>query len=391
MKKIFLTLLSFITFSAFAENPSTFDSYVKELKKEAAFKGFDKAFLDKTFIDINYYQEAVDKDKFQPEFTRPFKLYYQNLVNDERIKNGKTNLKKYRTLLNEVSAKTGVPAKILVAFWGAETNYGTNKGSFDILSTTATMAYDGRREAFFKSEFFAALKILKQGHIQRKDFKGSWAGAFGNFQFMPTTFDMYKEGKIAKEKVDIVTNLQDSFYSAAAYLKRMGWEKDEKWGRVVDVPFEALMNDITDTYQPLSYYKDLDIKTIDGKSLPVSDIKAKLLLPSGVKGPAFLVYPNFDKILKWNRSNFYALSIGLLADQIEGKPIKLLFPEEKRFTVDEIQHVQHILKRKDYYTCEVDGVMGSCMKKAIKAFQKTNGMLIDGYLSPELYKLLDEL
>ncbi len=240
------------------------------------------------------------------------------MISDARVAQGRRLYKEHRELLARTSEKYGVPAQFIVALWGIETSYGNNTGGFGVVPALATLAYDGRRSKFFRSELMNALKIQDEGHISNKNMKGSWAGAMGQNQFMPSSFHAFAVDGNGDGKRDIWTSLPDVFASTANYLSKSGWDADEKWGRRVKLPagFSKDMASLK-VKRDLSYWKKSGVTLLNGQPIPVVDgMKASIVAPDGLSGPAYLAYDNYRVIMRWNKSTYFATSVGLLADRI---------------------------------------------------------------------------
>lgn len=250
-----------------------------------------------------------------------FAQYRKRVINDARIAQGRRLYRTHHALLEKTAEQYGVPAQYIVALWGIETSYGNNTGGFGVVPALATLAYDGRRASFFRKELMNALKIIDAGHIALDDMKGSWAGAMGQNQFMPSSFHAYAVDGNNDGKRDIWTSLPDVFASTANYLSRSGWVEDERWGRAVRIPASIKDSMIgLDTKYALKSWRNMGVTQPNGQPIPVVEgMKASLIAPDGRDGPTFLVYNNFRVIMKWNRSTYFATSVGLLADQIAYK------------------------------------------------------------------------
>ena len=320
LKKLVLGIftLCFLLTSQHAMADEKFDNWVKDFKKDAAKKGISKELLDEAFIGVKPIPRVIELDRKQPEGKMTFAQYKQRVISQARIDQGRRLYNEHRDLLERTASKYGVPAQYIVALWGIETSYGNNTGGFGVVPSLATLAYDGRRGAFFRSELISALKILDAGHIDLKNMKGSWAGAMGQNQFMPSSFHAFAVDGNGDGKRDIWTSLPDVFASTANYLSRSGWREDEKWGREVKLPskFSASLLG-KDVKKPLSDWNKLGVELPGGGDIPVVEgMKASVIAPDGLGGPAYLVYHNFNVIMKWNRSHYFAVSVGTLADAI---------------------------------------------------------------------------
>ncbi len=364
-----------------------FELWKKQFAQEAVHQNVSLDVIENYVPQMVYLPQVIELDRKQPEFKLSFSNYIKRMVTAERVHKGQRLLKEKNEILSKVQAKYGVPPAYLLAFWGLETNFGQTKGKTDVLSALATLSYDERRSSFFTEQLIAALKILQKEKVNSP--KGSWAGAFGHFQFMPTTFFQYAVDADGDGQRDIVNSFPDALASAANYLSRMGWNKNLIWGREVELPpdFWNTTFDKTETY-PLSFWKEQGILRMDGKEYQPDELNilAHLVLPSGSKGPVFLVYRNFEVIKRWNRSDFYALAIGILADKIAGKETSDIdsFETEDNLYKNDIIHAQEKLKNMGFYQGSIDGQFGSGTKKALLAYQKKYHLPQDGFLSKEV-------
>ncbi len=297
-----------------------FDTWLADLKSEALKKGIGEATFDAALADTQPIQRVIELDRNQPEFTLTFRQYLNRTVPQSRVDTGRRLLNENRVLLEQVSAAYEVQPRFLVAFWGIESDFGRITGGFSVPKALATLAYDGRRAQFFRDELLNALQILEEKHIAPHRMKGSWAGAMGQTQFMPSSFlrfavDFNKDGRR-----DIWTTPGDVFASAANYLSSSGWKGDETWGRAVSLPagFDASLISL-DVVKDLSEWQALGVRRPNGADLPMVDIQASLVRPSEENADVFIVYDNYRTTLKWNRSTYFALAVGHLADRIGGQ------------------------------------------------------------------------
>lgn len=374
--------------SAQSGTDAAFTQWLAGVRTEAVGQGISAATVDRAFAGLTPNARVIELDRRQPEFTSTFWGYFDRAVSDQRVAEGRAMLARHAALLSRVSAATGVPPRVLVAFWGLETNYGGNLGGFNVIEALATLAYDGRRGSFFRAQLMAALRILDQGHIAPHAMVGSWAGAMGQMQFMPTTFRDHAFDQDGDGRKDIWTNLSDAFGSAGRFLADIGWQSDQIWGRQVRLPagFDYSQSDL-DMTKPLSDWAALGLRRADGSALPVvAGMNASLLVPAGHQGPAFLVYDNFRVIMRWNNSSFYALAVGHLADRIGGGgPLVGAYdrtPEPLRKT--EVELLQRLLNQMGYQAGPIDGLVGPGTRGAIRRFQAARGLPADGYANPTL-------
>jgi membrane-bound lytic murein transglycosylase B len=299
-------------------NPTDFGAWLAELRREAARQGISQRTIDGALTGVAPIARVLELDRRQPESTMTFAQYRDRVINNDRVEQGRQRLAQNRDLLGRVTERYGVPARFIMALWGMETSYGANTGGFKIVDALATLAYDGRRSQFFRSELLAALRILDQGHIAPERMLGSWAGAMGQSQFMPSSFLQYAVDFDGDGRRDIWTSQPDVFASAANYLARNGWVRTGGWGLAVQVPqgFDPAGNTGLDVRRPVSAWQGLGIRATGGGGLPDGDTEASLVQPDGPRGDSFLAFENFRVIMRWNRSVYFATSVGILSDRI---------------------------------------------------------------------------
>lgn len=302
-----------------ASAATDFSTWITELRHEAAGAGISPATLDTALADVKLLPRVLELDQRQPENTITFAQYLRGVANTKRVAQGRKLLAQHRALLDPISRRYGVQPRFIVALWGIETNFGQGTGGFRVVDALATLAFEGRRSAYFRKELLDALRILDQGHIGVAQMRGSWAGAMGQTQFMPSSFLKFAVDFNGDGRRDIWTTQADVFASAANYLSTVGWNGGQTWGRQVKLPpgFNAALANL-DTRKPLAEWHDLGIRRTDGGALPRTDLTASLVLPDGPAGMAFLVYDNYRTLKHWNRSTFFATTVGILADRIGG-------------------------------------------------------------------------
>lgn len=316
MKYFLLALVLMIAGSANAQDQN-FTRWVAQFKQQAARQGISHSTLESAFRDIKFLPRVIELDQKQPEKKLSFAEYRERIVSKQRVEQGRHEFRKHRNLLNKIGQKYGVQPQYIVALWGIETNYGSNTGGFDVIDSLATLAYEGRRRAFFSDELIKALTIIDQGHIPARAMKGSWAGAMGQSQFMPSSFLNFAQDYNGDGKKDIWGTQADVFASAANYLAQSGWKTGERWGRQVKAgkPVPESRNDRT-LKRSMAQLAAEGITLPDGSPLPQTDMSAGLIAPDYPEAPFYMTYDNFDVIMKWNRSIYFATSVGLLADAI---------------------------------------------------------------------------
>ncbi|MCK5424598.1 MAG: lytic murein transglycosylase [Emcibacter sp.] len=345
-KNIVVILLVFFQFSGsplwakqitVPDNPQPFSVWLNDLKTEALTSGITEAVFAEAFDGVEPNPKVIKLDRHQPEFTQSYYGYIAKRVSQTRIKKGRVKVGEYSDTLKAVFYKIGVPQQFIAGIWGMETNYGSYTGGYSVIRSLATLAYDMRRPKYFRSQLIPALTILQEGHVSAEDFKGSWAGAMGQGQFMQSSFFAYAYDFDGDGKKDIWNNEADVFASIANYLKEHGWQTGQAWGRQVMLPsdVDGLWNKVKQTEKVivcrralkdhskqfiLAEWQKMGVRTIDGNDLSNVDdpsLVASLVMPEGADGPAFLTYQNFRAILSYNCSNFYALGVSLLAEELK--------------------------------------------------------------------------
>jgi len=429
-----------------------FSGFLEDLRIEARVSGISDETANNAVRRIEFLPDVIAMDRSQPEFINPFLDYYQKRVDAAKVQRGRQLLLEHEAVFNRIEAQYGVSKYTLAAFWGMETQYGRNQGKIDVLSSLATLAYDGRRTEFFRGQLLDAMRMIDIGHVESDALTGSWAGAFGNMQFMPTTFMMYAVDGDNDNLIDVVDSLPDAFASAANYLSQVGWRSDEpamlevqlpadfdwksaqlsvrkpveEWSRLgvralhVDVGapgFASRAVSAKDTRtknaysrkvksrlekikKPVGYATDRAAQQ-EPENISVSTVKldalglqvkgpAAILLPQGYRGPAFMVFDNFDVIMDWNRSVNYALSVAQLAEQLrhESRIVGGKLAEKGALSFQEMLDLQAILNTRGFDAGEPDGLPGLMTQEAIRKYQLANQLPADGYASRSLYQRL---
>lgn len=367
-----------------------FTQWLVAFKQEAVRRGIRAETVEKAMEGVRLIERVIELDRRQPEFTQTFWGYLLRVVSPERIARGRELLARHGAILKRIQSKFGVQPRFLVAFWGMETNYGQYTGKMPVVGSLVTLAYDRRRSRFFREQLIAALQIMDRGDIPL-DAVGSWAGAMGQAQFIPTTYRDNAVDGDGDGKSDMWNSLPDVFASASNYLSRAGWQPGRTWGREVQLPkgFDLSLSGLG-TKKKLADWQAIGVRRMGGRDLPKVDIQASLLLPNGHKGPAFLVYKNFRTILVWNRSILYAMAVGHLADRLVGggpflTPVP---PNERPLARDEVIEIQQLLALGGYYDGPVDGIAGSGTRRAARAFQQATSRPADGHLDTDLLAAL---
>lgn len=297
-----------------------FESWLQELRAEAASKDISESTLEAALTGIEPIPRVIELDRRQPEFTLTFEQYMARVVPEKRVEKGRRLLAEHRELLERVARRYGVQPRFIVALWGIETDFGRITGGFPVIAALATLAHDGRRSAYFRGELLNALRIVDEGHISADDMVGSWAGAMGQSQFMPSSFLNFAEDHDGDGRKDIWTTREDVFASAANYLAQSGWKDDQTWGRPVRLP-AGFDDSLTGrkVSKGLREWQSLGVRRADGSDLPTRNLPTSIVLMEGPGSAAFATYHNYEVILKWNRSNYFAVAVGTLADRIKGR------------------------------------------------------------------------
>ncbi|SNR33027.1 lytic murein transglycosylase [Puniceibacterium sediminis] len=366
-----------------ADNPG-FDDWIRGFRSRALNAGISNAVFDRAFAHARFDPEVIRRDANQSEFTKSIWDYLDSAASDTRIANGRAALQQNASVLNRIEATYGVDKEVVVAIWGLESAYGTFRGSMNIVNSLATLAYDSRRGAFFEEQLIAALKILQNGDTAPETMTGSWAGAMGHTQFIPTSYEALAVDFDGDGRRDIWSDdPTDALASTAAYLARYGWVKGMPWGVEVRLPaaFDYAQAKRDNLHMPSDWARR-GVLGMDGA--PVPDYgSASVLLPAGAKGAAFLIFKNFSVIERYNTADAYVIGVGHLSDRLRGRgPIRADWPREDRaLSFDERQEMQHRLTARGFDTKGVDGRVGPLTIEAVRRFQHSVGMPPDGYAS----------
>jgi membrane-bound lytic murein transglycosylase B len=382
-----------ITALASASVQADIASFRDAFRSEAIAAGISREVYDREMATAELLPVVIERDGNQPEFVRPIWDYLDSAVSERRVKDGRENYRRNASNLEMIGQAYGVDPAVIAAIWGLESAYGEILGTNDIVSALATLAADGRRQSFGKRELIAALNILQNGYAERDQLKGSWAGAMGQTQFIPTTYLAYAVDQDGDGRRDLWGNLDDVFASTANYLDQAGWRPNEPWGVEVKLPdgFDYSLAD--GRRMAVVDWIRTGVKGAGG-SLPDKvdlDLQAKLLMPAGANGPAFLTFRNFDVIKRYNNATSYALGVSLLSDRIRGDGRKLegTWPRDDRpLTRSERMALQERLNERGYAVGKVDGIIGPRTRGALRAWQKAQGLPADGYPSATVLERL---
>ncbi|WP_166258331.1 lytic murein transglycosylase [Marinobacter salicampi] len=388
---LFLSVPALAQTAPDAPSEEEFAACLAKIESKAVEAGVSSDTAKSVLADARYVERVIELDRRQPEFTTTFADYLNRRVNDDRVTRGRELLETHSDLLARVTRETGVPAPYLVSFWGLETNFGSYFGKMAVPSSLATLACDPRRSDYFTGELISALHIVDEGAISAERMEGSWAGAMGHVQFMPSVFLRYAVDADNDGRRDLWNSLDDAMMSAGKFLEDLGWDSEYRWGREVSLP-DGFDYSLADGRRlPLSEWRELGLTDAFGRPLANDDIKAALVVPAGHEGPAFLAYKNFNVIMGWNRSEFYAIAVGHLADRIAGAGTLQQPPPEDtpNLARDDIQALQRKLTEAGYDTGEPDGIMGPATRAAIRNYQQDHDMIADGYPGADLFQALE--
>lgn len=368
---------------------SSFDACVKGLRQSVVSQGIQASVFDRAMQGVEPDPDVIKAFSFQPEFRTAIWDYLAGLVDQERVDDGRAKLKEWSKVLAEAEQKFGVDRNVIVAVWGVESNYGKIQGKRELVRSLTTLICADKRQAFFRGELLATLRILQSGDIPAEALVGSWAGAFGQTQFMPTTYQRLAVDFDGDGRRDIVASVPDALGSTANFLKKAGWIAGQPWGVEVKLPANYSGPSGRRNKQSLAQWKSLGIRPMAAVNLPETT-QAGLLLPAGPQGPAFLVFRNFDAIYSYNAAESYALAIAHLSDRLRGGGVfKTPWPTDDPGTSRaERRQIQQALANKGYDIGEIDGLIGAKSREAISAFQKANGMTANGRAGQQVLKAL---
>ena len=365
---------------------SDFDSWLADFRKDAAAQGISVATLDAALTGVMPVERVIELDRRQPEFLQTFADYLGRRVTPTQVARGQALMAEHAALLDAVEQQYGIPKAVLVAFWGLETNYGATLGSLNIPASLATLAFDGRRSAFFRSQLLDALRIIDAGHVAAIDMNGSWAGAMGHMQFMPSTFRAYAVDADGDARIDLWQSLPDAMHSAANYLSRAGWRAGEPVALEVRLPegFDWRRARVGHRL-PVAEWTALGVRMQSGSALPDVNGRAAIVLPQGWRGPAFMVFDNFDVVMQWNRSVNYALAVAQMAQELAGgAALVAQAGEAGALSTAQVIALQQALNELGFDTGTPDGLLGPRTQSAIRRYQVVHDLPADGYPAPSL-------
>jgi membrane-bound lytic murein transglycosylase B len=361
---------------------AAFDRWIAELRPEATRAGVSPATFDRALGRIGLTEDSIRRESAQPEFTRPIWAYMDSAVSDTRIENGRRALAEHAQTLAAIEARFGVEREVIVAIWGLESSYGSLRGTTPVIESLASLGFQGRRQAFFRQQLIGALQIIEAGDVAPERMVGSWAGAMGHTQFIPTSYLAYAVDFDGDGRRDIwADDPTDALASAGAYLARFGWRAGQP--PLVEVRLPAGFDPrLAGSRRPVGAWTSLGVRAQSGTNLPQSG-EGTLMFPAGTQGPAFLAFENFRVIKRYNNADSYAIAIAHLADRLRGQgPFVGAWPRDDRpLSPEERRELQEILQRSGHYSGEIDGRVGQGTLAAVQAWQAANGVAPDGYVS----------
>jgi membrane-bound lytic murein transglycosylase B len=369
-----------------------FIAFIRDFRDDAIRAGVRGETYDRSMAGVSRLPRVEELERQQPEFVKPPWAYLEGAVSPTRVENGAALIRQNEATLTSIEARYGVPKETLVAIWGMESGFGSEMGGFNMFSALATLAYDGPRQDFGRRELIAAMKMEEQQHVDPRQMTSSWAGAFGQTQFVPSSFMAHAVDGDGDGRIDLWRSSADALASAAVLLRTGGWQTGQPCYREVTLPkrFPYEQAD-TDTFEPISYWRGLGVTTVSGNPLPDSGASA-IYLPAGWRGPAFMVYANFKAVLTYNNAATYALAVCNLADRLRGGgAIRASWPRDERpLTSTERLALQTDLSRLGYDPGNIDGVLGRKVRSALRRYQKDHGLPADGYPNVETLSRLND-
>ncbi|MCE9683819.1 lytic murein transglycosylase [Halomonas alkalisoli] len=370
--------------------PADFNTWLTRFRREARSEGISERTLARALDGVRYRPRVIELDRSQPEFVRPIWQYLDSAVSSTRIQQGQAKHAEHRDTARRMEERYGVPAEIIVAIWGIESNYGGNFGDFSTLEALATLAFEGRRSAFARGELMAALRIIEAGDIPPERMVGSWAGAMGHTQFIPSSFEAYAVDGDGDGRRDIWGSIPDVMASTANYLARAGWQTGRPWGVEVRLPddFDYAQTELT-TRRASREWAAQGVRGVADGSLP-EFAEASVIAPAGADGPAFLVGPNFRAILRYNNATSYALAVGTLANEVAGRQgIRSSWPrDEQPLTRSQVREMQQALNARGFEVGTPDGILGPNTRSGLRSYQRSIGVIPDGFATVSLLQRL---
>ena len=370
---------------------AAFQRWLDGFRTRATGQGIDPAVLDSAFTDMRYMTGVIEKDRNQSEFTKQIWVYLETAVSDARVRNGQAALAEHAALLDRIEERYGVEAQVVTAVWGLESAYGSFRGSTPVIPALATLAFDGRRGDFFEAQLVAALQIVQSGDTAPARMTGSWAGAMGHTQFMPTSYLDHAQDFTGDGRRDIWSDdPADALASTAAYLAHFGWTRGQPWGLEVRLPdgFDFAQSGER-IKKPVAAWLEQGVRDASGASIPHHG-QASILLPAGARGAAFMIFDNFHVLERYNTADAYVIGVGHLSDRIAGgPPLRASWPvDDRNLRFAEKQEMQERLTQAGFDTEGVDGIIGPNTIQAIREYQASIGLIPDGYASYDILRRL---
>ncbi len=374
-----------------AQTQSGFEQWKTRFRAKALANGISSQVFDIAFQGVRLNSDVIRLDRRQAEFTKPIWEYLDTAASDDRANNGRSNYRRLRSTVEAIERTYGVEASVVVAIWGMETNYGSVRGSIKTIEALATLAYEGRRRSFGEEQLIAALRILQSGDVAPAKMTGSWAGAMGHTQFIPTSYLAYAQDFNRDGRRDVwAEDPTDALASAANYLRKSGWRLGQPWGLEVRLPAGFnFANADQNLRRPVATWNNMGVRLINGQPIPNHGDSA-ILAPAGARGPVFVIFNNFRVIKRYNNATSYAIGVGHLADRINGKQkFQASWPRgDRALSRSEKSELQRLLTARGFNTGGIDGKIGPNTIKAIRSYQRSAGLVPDGYASAQLLQRL---
>ena len=372
---------------------NNFQNCLANLRSQAVARGVSGSTYDRYTQNLSPDYSVIERLNYQPEFSTPIWDYLSGLVDEERVQLGRQKLQQHREVLNRVAATYGIPAETVVAVWGVESNFGDISGKYPLLQALGTLSCEGRRQSYFRGEFFTTMKLLQRGDVREEQLKGSWAGAFGHTQFMPSTYDELAVDFDGDGRRDLVSSIPDALASTANFLSKRGWQSGQPWGFEVKIPQGmSVSGEGRRNKKSLSSWINQGVVRADGSALVQGNLsqssQAGLLTPAGPSGPVFLVFKNFDAIYSYNAAESYALAIAHLSDRLQGKgSFTATWPTDDPGTSRaERREIQQFLLNRGYDIGAVDGLIGDKTRQAIRQEQQRLGLSPTGRAGQQILR-----
>ena len=366
-----------------------FSGWLRSFKQQAAAEGISQRAIERALSGVRFDPGIVKKDRAQAVFAQDFLTFAGRMVNKNRLQHGQQRMKKYSKVFGAIERQYGVPAAVITAFWGLETDFGANNGDGPTLISLATLAYDCRRPELFHDQLMAALRIVDRGDLAPENMRGPWAGELGQVQFLPMHYDEYGVDFDGDGRRDLIGSSADALASAAHYLQSLGWQAGQPWLEEVTVPTELPWDQADLAIKhPRTQWAKWGVRSANGGALKADGLAATLLLPMGRNGPAFLAYPNFDIYLEWNESLVYSTTAAYFATRLAGAPPVSRGGQVNSLDLGQTKQLQKLLSSRGYDVGKIDGIIGANTRRAVKDVQIKLGLPADSYPTTELLQRL---